>query len=259
MAGPTIAFICPTCGHFDYAIKAIRSFLEYTPDPVAIVVDDASPDWDEPRWRAFVDSGRPRVSHHRFRENGGLTRSWNWGIRRAIDMGAGYVIAGNSDILFCEGWYRGLVEALESGHALAGPISNAPGPTSRGKACIAAYYPGFRLVDDLDYLNYVSGVLRRAYLGYHVVASINGFFQMARADVWWAGRYDDDHVYQPRNLMTGSEDELQARWAALGRKAVVCPASFIFHYRSVTRGRDYLHGLWYRENLRIRPPRPPAR
>ena len=168
MAGPTIAFICPTCGHFDYAIKAIRSFLKYTPDPRVIIVDDASPDWDDPRWRAFVDSGRPHVSHHRFRENGGVTRSWNWGIRRAIDMGAGYVIAGNSDILFCEGWYRGLVEALESGHALAGPISNAPGPTSRGKASITAYYPGFRLVDDLNYLNYVSGVLRRAYLGYHV-------------------------------------------------------------------------------------------
>ena len=159
-----------------------------------------------------------------------MTRSWNWGIRRAIDMGARYVIAGNSDILFCEGWYRGLVEALESGHALAGPISNAPGPTSRGKASITAYYPGFRLVDDLNYLNYVSGVLCRAYLGYHVEASINGFFQMARADVWWAGRYDDDHVYQPRNLMTGSEDELQARWARRAGR----PSSAPRHSSSIT-------------------------
>jgi hypothetical protein len=82
---------------------------------------------------------------------------------------------------------------------------------------------------------------------------------MARADVWWAGRYDDDHIYRPHNVMTGSEDELQARWAAQGRKAVVCPASFIFHYRSVSRGGDYLHGLWYRKDHRIRPPRPHAR
>jgi glycosyltransferase involved in cell wall biosynthesis len=257
VAEPGIAFVCPTYGQFGYAIKAIRSFLRYTPNPTAIVVDDASPGWEDPAWRAFLDSILPRRIVHRFPDNGGLTRSWNLGIRRALSSGVDYIIAGNSDILFCRGWYRGLIAALNSGYALAGPVSNAPGPTSLGLADVTRYCREYVVTDECSYLDSLSEALQSRFRGQVAEARINGFFQMARGETWWDGRFDDGHIYRPINifsgdvpnptpLMTYNEDELQARWAGKGWKSAVCPSSFIFHYRSATRGEEYLHGLWFR-------------
>ncbi|AGA28660.1 putative glycosyltransferase [Singulisphaera acidiphila DSM 18658] len=258
MAEPRIALVCPTYGQFDYAMRTIESFARHTEDPLTIVVDDASPDWGDPDWQEFLGADALPIVVHRFPENGGLTRSWNWGIHRAIMQGADYVIAGNSDILFCEGWQHGLIHALESGYALAGPLSNAPGRTATVKAHVANYVPGYRLTDDPAYLDSLSRTLQARYQGLVVEARVNGFFQMARAEVWLAGRFDEAHVYRPRNdlqpngmpnpdpLMTSNEDELQNRWARLGWRFAVCPSSFIFHYRAVSRGTNYLHGSWMR-------------
>ena len=43
------------------------------------------------------------------------------------------------------------------------------------------------------------------------------------------------------------EDELQDRWKAKGWKFGVACGSFIFHYRSVTRGIKYAKGKWSRK------------
>ncbi|SIO66413.1 Glycosyltransferase, GT2 family [Singulisphaera sp. GP187] len=258
MAEPRIALVCPTYGQFDYAMRTIESFSRHTADPWTFVVDDASPDWGDPNWQEFLGAGALPITVHRFPENGGLTRSWNWGIRTAVARGADYVIAGNSDILFCEGWHHGLIHALESGYALAGPITNAPGRTAMAQAHVATYYPGYQLTDDPAYLDFLSGELRTHYRNRVVEARVNGFFQMARAEVWLTGQFDEAHIYRPRNdfypsgapnptpLMTFNEDELQNRWFHRGWRFAVCPSSFIFHYRAVSRGPNYLHGSWLR-------------
>jgi GT2 family glycosyltransferase len=49
-------------------------------------------------------------------------------------------------------------------------------------------------------------------------------------------------------MMTGNEDELQARWAKKGMKSGVVLSTFIFHYRSVSRGDKYKWGRWYRQS-----------
>lgn len=262
MAEPRIALVCPTYGQFEYAVQTIESFARYTENPSTIVVDDGSPDWGDTDWQQFLGATAVPILVHRFLENGGLTRSWNWGIRQAIAQRAEYVIAGNSDILFCEGWYHGLIHALESGYALAGPISNAPGHTAPAKAHVANYIPGYQLTDDPAYLDSLSRTLQTRYRNMVVDARVNGFFQMARAEVWLAGQYDEAHIYRPRNdfspngrpnptpLMTNNEDELQKRWARLGRRFAVCPASFIFHYRAVSRGVKHLHGSLFRKSDR---------
>ena len=51
---PLVAGIIPTYGQFDYARIATESFLRSERDSVAIVVDDASPDWND-RWREGLD------------------------------------------------------------------------------------------------------------------------------------------------------------------------------------------------------------
>jgi len=48
----------------------------------------------------------------------------------------------------------------------------------------------------------------------------------------------------PRFALTQNEDELQARFQAAGWRSVVSLRSFIFHYRSVTRGEQSKHGRW---------------
>jgi hypothetical protein len=46
--------------------------------------------------------------------------------------------------------------------------------------------------------------------------------------------------------MTGNEDELQSRWRAKGMKFAAALGSFIFHYRSVSRGKKFAKGKWLR-------------
>src|ERR1017187_2426465 len=79
-------FICPTYGQYDYARAAVKSFLQHTPGGVALVVDDGHPQfhkfWDD-HWNVVA---------HRFRGRGGLTRSWNYGLKQARKMGAEYAI-----------------------------------------------------------------------------------------------------------------------------------------------------------------------
>ena len=259
-----IGFICPTHKHDDYTARAIQTFFKYTPDGYCIVVDDASPYWThatQERLAALLPQprGDRGMLIHRFKKWGGLTRSWNHGLKVARQQGLEYCIAGNNDILFTEGWQHGLIEALDAGYALVGPLSNAPGETSKsGAQEIWRYVKDFRLTDDQRYLDQVAAALRAQYAGMVVGTEVNGFFTMAKTSQWWEGRFDDEHVFCPRNdfnskgeknptpLMTLNEDELQGRWRARGWKFAAVASSFIFHYRAVTRGKKYCKGRWFR-------------
>src|SRR5581483_4118575 len=86
------------------------------------------------------------------------------------------------------------------------------------------------------------------------VEAVNGFFMMARTARWWEGRFDREHVFDPAPhfALTGNEDELQRRFRAAGWRSVVSLCSFIFHYRSVTRGERSKHGLWFRRTDGVR-------
>jgi GT2 family glycosyltransferase len=121
--GPVL-FILPTYSHFEYAGRAIESFQAYTPSPNhVLVVDDNSPDWHE-GLKLLPKGGKQSRVHFDTRE--GLTRSWNCGLKVAQTLGAGYVICGNSDIVFTPDWFRPLKESLEKVD-LVGPLTNAPG------------------------------------------------------------------------------------------------------------------------------------
>ena len=258
-----IGFICPTHREEDlheYTSAALRSFFQTTSNGVAIVVDDASPGW-EPIHASHLKglaeyAGQECFTFH-YEEWGGLTRSWNQGLRLARNFGCDYVICGNNDILFPAQWYKGLLHALQHGFSLVGPLSNAPGASKPQE--VWRYYKDYEVDDSSLYLNGVQRYLAENYMGDVVEHAINGFFQMAHIDTWWEGAYDAEHVYRPRNdftskghknatpFMTLNEDELQGRWRKLGLKSAFVPSSFIFHYRAVTRGRKYARGRWHRK------------
>lgn len=246
-----IAFICPTYNKFLYAHIACRSFLKYTERPCMIIhVDDASPYWGKQDWDAW-HKGIPqdRIVSHRFSENHGLTRSWNFGLKMARDMGIKYAICGNSDIRFTPGWEQALIHQVrDNGYHLIAPVSNAPGVTNAGRQRVHNYFPGYRVTDDPEYNKQVAEYLQQHYPPTTVVGtvSVNGFFMFAKTDTWWGGCYDKDHVFNPKNRMTKNEDELQGRWQRKGWRTGFTPASFIFHYRAVSRGDQFRHKGWFR-------------
>lgn len=237
-------FICPTYGQYDYARAALASFFLHTPNGVAVVADDAHPDF-HPFWNK-----RWRVVARPYKTRGGVTRSWNYGLSYARKIGAKYTICGNDDILFTPDWWKGPAELLaEPSLGIVGPLSNGPGLSNKLQN-IWDHVRGYQTSDSPSALATVATRLRRQYpLEEHrLVPVVNGFFMIARTERWWEGAFDRRHVFNPHPsyAMVHSEHELQLRFLKLGWPNAVSLTSFIFHYRSVSRGDKFKHGLWYR-------------
>src|SRR5882724_1828397 len=111
----------PTRGHFDYAKIAVRSFLEHTPNSFAFIVDDATSESETPS-DIFDDLPSPNFRFTQFLDHGGLTRSWNTGLLYAHEEPSDYHICGNSDLIFTPGWFEPIMEALNGGFSLVGPL-----------------------------------------------------------------------------------------------------------------------------------------
>ena len=250
-----LCVIIPTFGQIEYAAAAVESLFRSTPRAWACVVDDASPNWESEyaKWLAPVHESLPsRLQIVTYPINGGLTRSWNRGLNEAKLHGAAYSCCTNSDVLFSRGWDAPLLECLDTtDYSLVGPVSNAPGYTARGAQDIVKYVKGYRLTDDREYLDRVAADLRRSQADRVLQATINGFCMVGRTNRWHLGAFEEQNVFStaPKYRMSGNEDELQRRWAAKGWRAGVVPASFVFHYRAVTRGDAHRRGRWFRPGM----------
>lgn len=262
-----LGFICPVYNasvFASYTQKSLISFFETTPNGVAIVVNDGELGWSSEYEQSLFDlkSAYPEASLHilKFSDNAGLTRSWNAGLAKAVELDLNYVVVGNNDIIFSENWYEGMLCALANGYSLVGPISNAPGVTAKGRQNVELYVPNYKLTDDLIEINKVAEYVRHEYFGRTNQSRINGFFMMATLKSWIKGKFDEHHFFKPINnytskgylnstpTMTLNEDELQSRWAKNKLKFGVVLSTFIFHYRSVSRGDKYKKGKWYRQS-----------
>jgi hypothetical protein len=233
---------------------------------VALLVDDASPGWSEDEAEGLARNVPPdSLLIHRFDENGGVTRSWNWGLAKARELGADYTVVANDDILFTPGWFGALASSLESWD-LVGPLTNAPGPPNFWWQNVRLHLNGYRLTDDAGYLDRLAGLLRRLFPEDAVVpAVVNGFFQVAKTSTWWDYAFDAEDVFDPSHRMVGNEEEFQERLRRQGGRTGVVLRSFIFHYRGASRDS---HGVGrYRPDDGATPPlsasapavsRPPA-
>jgi GT2 family glycosyltransferase len=254
----TVAIIIPTYGGFDYARRAVLSALKYTTaTPHVLVVDDASPNWGSAWWDSLLGELRSDPYHltlYRFGQNGGLTRSWNFGLQWARDHGYEFTVPSNSDVIFTPGWDEGLRAAIQKGYYLVGPLSNAPGHTNPKVQQVAVWQPDYRLTDDPAYLASLAETLKGDYGGIVKETNVNGFCLMSSTEIWWKHAYDKTHVFNPRHRMTFNEDELQRRWRGkMGLRTGVALDSFVFHYRAVTRGKKARMGRWYRAQDPKRP------
>jgi hypothetical protein len=126
------------------------------------------------------------------------------------------------------------VSALQSGRAdLVGPVTNAPG--HKPKQQIATILKGYKITDDRTYINQVQHRLLIKNGQELWPGLINGFCMVAKTSTWFKGVHSPDNVFNPKHKMTKNEDDLQGRWLKQGMQIKICPASFVWHYRSVTR------------------------
>lgn len=228
--GPLVVVCVPVYGAFPEALNAIRSIERADGCPSLVVLDDASPG-DHARFRVEVEDSVPaaRLTYRRFDKNQGLTWMWNEGWRAAREAGAAYFVAGNSDILVGAHALTTMIEVCErSGATLVGPMTNAPGHV-RDQQASGVVQPRQPVVDAMD------EVLRTEHgSDSKVVPRVNGFFALGR--VGRLPAYDVENLFNPRNRMTGNEDELQARMARRGLVSRVALGAYVFHYRSMSRG-----------------------
>lgn len=252
MPNPKIVYILPSYSHFNYARTTLLSLHEHSPFVHAIIVDDASRDWNDD-W--YMNSGGG-FTVHRFEQHGGLTRSWNRGLRMARAMNPDYIVAGNNDVLFTPNWWVPMCHALDNGYSLVGPLTNAPGDGKLHKPQnVREHLPEYRLTDDRCRIDETSRQLLAKYGNQVQDNWINGFFMMAKANDWVdkvngvfpqiIDRNPSGRI-NPTPTMTGQEYWLQWRWEQMGRKSGIVLGSFIFHYRSVSRGTKYACRGWWR-------------
>lgn len=257
-----LGLIIPTYGAFNYAESAIDSALENTKGSLKVlVVDDASPDWKpagEELARKYLRD--PRVRFVGFPENGGLTRSWNFGLNyfNQPECLCDFICCANSDLIFAPEWDVPLLRAANLSGALVGPITNAPGTVKHQD--VREFLPTYKVSDQAASIADTAIRLKREHFRrLWLRGPINGFCMLASRETWFSGMYDDEHVFNPRNdknskghsnptpLMTLNEDELQQRWLKQERNSVICPDSFVFHYRSVSRGMKHAKGQGVRK------------
>lgn len=240
------AVIVPTYGEFPYVFKCLETLARYTSDYHCYVIDDHSPDW-QPAYEEEIRRLIPadRLTFQRYPENRGLTAAWNHGLALARDGGHPCAALVNSDTLFSPGWLLRTARALEKAD-LVGPLTNAPSDSRHQD--IRKYVSRYRLDDSHDALAELSDLLERKYSGRISQGTINGYWMAAKTETWWANRFDDTHVFDPKNRLTGNESEYEKRFKG---KIAAYHDTFIFHYRSVSRGLENVDAQYCKGAFRL--------
>lgn len=261
MSKPSLLVVLPTYGAYDYAVHALTSVLRNTEhfDVTVSVVDDATPENKRAHFDVLLQAIREetRVQWHQFVVNGGLTRSWNYGLEEGIANNFDYVCVTNSDVYFPAGWDTDIAEALQM-YALVGPVTNAPGTEKLQYVKRYSVTYDKKKLQSAEEVAKIQQELLKNQQYKTKQGTINGFCMIAKTATWHANRFDEASVFRPRNefnasgelnptpLMTLNEYELQRRWHSRGLKSCVCIRSFVVHYRAVSRGQRYNRGDWLR-------------
>jgi GT2 family glycosyltransferase len=218
--------------------------------------DDASPPdkarlWDKSPYASLFTVERS-VSRQ------GCTTGWNAGLRWARSRGLPAVVIANDDVIFSVNWSRSLAQGVTA-FSLVGPLSNTPGTANPAVQGIWNYVPAYRPSDDLLEIDRVASLLPAD--ASPIPSPVNGFCMAGRVSAWWQYAWSPQEVFNPAYPMGGNEDDLQRRGRHRGMTTAVCPGSFVFHYRSLSRGPRFARDMWYRpsgESLcQLEPPSSP--
>ena len=156
-------------------------------------------------------------------EGGGLTGTWNNGVKLCLQNECDVVIISNDDVVF-DGCINNIIwQCYLEKDALKyfGPISNKPGPKdSKINQCQYGMYPQLcdsriAVCDD----NY---------------CYLNGFFMVFSREVLLLNMFDETYFFDPSNPFNYNEVEWFERFKQKGGIGVIVPQTFIYHYKLST-------------------------
>lgn len=129
----TIAIIMPVYNELHVTKEAIETLFQHTTtDFQLIVVDDCSSDGTQ----EYILSLKKNLVFLQNKENQGVHKSWNIGVKKALELNATYICIINNDIIFTCEWEKPLVKALKDGeYVVVSPyhtIQNLPEDFPKG-------------------------------------------------------------------------------------------------------------------------------
>jgi len=153
-SGNDCAIIITVHNHIErFGIPCVSSVLKHSNGARVFLYDNESTD---PKIDALkeLSNKHPEIDYIRIDDQtafGGLTGTWNDGIRRAREECLRKVVLLNHDVVVDETW-SSFIDAIECGHALYGPMSNLPGGGDGDSNPQKAITPSFNGLLEVDRL-----------------------------------------------------------------------------------------------------------
>ena len=219
-----IGAVVTTHGEFGvFARSAVHSLIEYLPEPFHIIlIVNKSSDPVTGRLTEELKRGKNTQVKVLTDDRGGLTRTWNMGIRLCRRAGCTSVILMNHDVVVDQS-IRHLVsechKAPKGDLRYYGPLMNRPGPeahnqSQQGGGSIDK--PPFPLVD-------------RARSGQS--APLNGAIMAFPIDTLENNKYDSVCYFDPSYPYGGNEVEWFRRAQVKGGQGYIVPRCWVHHYK----------------------------
>lgn len=195
-----------------FGFPCLESVLEYSGNARVYLYDNESSDPKIKFLRELSDR-YPQVEFIRIDDQkafGGLTGTWNDGIRRARERGLGKVILLNHDVIVNKTW-RYFIRAIRSDYCVYGPLTNRPGGRRAGKRQTSKRpkFRGLRKTDELT--GFCMG------------------FTLGRPDL---KLFDDWRFFNPKMPFGDNEFEFQERMKMRSAQTAcyIVPRSWVFHH-----------------------------
>jgi len=120
------AIITPTWNNEDYTIRCFESIKKNTNNYIIIWVDNGSLLESRKKVEDFLNKNEIPYEAIYNQENLGFVKATNQGMRKALELGADYLVLENNDTEVYEGWLERMIETAESDEkiGLVGPITS---------------------------------------------------------------------------------------------------------------------------------------
>lgn len=152
-------------------------------------------------------------------DNGGITRTWNKGIKRCMENNCEIIILNNDNILFDDSIHHIIEECdkcKENELYYYGPLTNDPGTSPNNTTQHSKCYR------DEDCF-----IMDNSNSDY-----INGFFMVFPKHVLNANKFDETNYFDPQFPYKHNEIEWFERFIKKGGLPKIVPRTFIYHYQN---------------------------
>lgn len=226
--------VTPTWNNEDYTIRCFDSIRKNTRDYVLVWVDNGSSYESRQKVKNFLDEKKVPYELIINEENLGFVKATNQGMKRALEMGADYIVLENNDTEVYEGWLDRMIEVADSDKriGLVGPVTSPCTSWQSIENLRKSHNEFFDLpVYSNDPKSY-SDIIRKKYVGKIFTSNIQlAFFStlIKREVIEKIGFLSDEF-----GVGFGDDDDYCIRSMKAGWKLMIAMDVFIFHNHRTT-------------------------